>query len=678
MLQPANRLTLIDAMRPPAGFGFESAMAVTYTMNLSSLLAVPAVLTLSGDADSAGEASNVLEPVELIHALRSHADKLTVFSQVGEIALPPSRRIFAFLEQAVVPVTAPRGGIVHPKVWVLRYQATEPASGQEPEHRLRVLVSSRNLTFDTSWDTVIRLDEAAGPAGAESSAGASLGPIGDLFEDLLDRRSTSPTPVGVKLDRTEAAAGERTVDDRHRQRVLSLASTLREARFQLPEGVSDLRVHVLGSSRPDAARPGDGGGDPRSPLPRDADKSLIISPFLSDDFFTSVHPYHIDELVSRPESLDDLKSSACGLPCLPSEPGCPQPESLARVGKVQAFNDFGATVSDADTETDDGRRTVGDPGQPLHGLHAKVFAFEKDGRARLFLGSANATGPAFRNNVEVLVELVGSTDDLGIDRLCEGNEDEPGLSDLFYTYRRACQPTETNGGPSLDDLRRQIAELRIAGLVKPQPHPEGVGSRDDDSSETWSVTYRSSGELPKREGVEIRCWPLAAAGHRQLVAGDEALDARFETSLESISGFLAFELVAIASDGAGGDVSSFVVPVPLEGLPERRDRALMRRLVGNPERFLHYLLSLLAEDSEASNLAALIERIDRDSPADSGGGVSLPVLEKLLHTMRRDPAKLAGLHPLVSDLAADDALPEGFAELWAMIHDVAGTAAEAR
>ena len=47
--------------------------------------------------------------------------------------------------------------------------------------------------------------------------------------------------------------------------------------------------------------------------------------------------------------------------------------------------------------------------------------------------------------------------------------------------------------------------------------------------------------------------------------------------------------------------------------------------------------------------------------------------------MRRDPAKLAGLHPLVSDLAADDALPEGFAELWAMIHDVAENgAAEAR
>ena len=39
--------------------------------------------------------------------------------------------------------------------------------------------------------------------------------------------------------------------------------------------------------------------------------------------------------------------------------------------------------------------------------------------------------------------------------------------------------------------------------------------------------------------------------------------------------------------------------------------------------------------------------------------------------MRRDPAKLTGIHPLVSDLAEDDALPEGFFELWAMVYEIA-------
>ena len=675
MLQPANRLTFIESMRPPVGFVFESAMAVTYTLNLSALLVVPAVLTLSAPAD---DADGALESVELIHALRSHAGRLTVFNQIGEIGLPASRPIFAFLEQAVVGVTAPRGGIVHPKVWVLRYEEVEPADGREPERRLRVLVSSRNLTFDNSWDTVVRLDETAGPGGA------SLAPIGTMFEELLDR--------------AEDAAGDRPIDGDHRSRVSSLTEALQAARFQLPEEVSDLRVHVLGSSRT-AATPPSEDGDSHSPLPLEADRSLIISPFVSDDFFTSVHPFSVDELVSRPESLDGLKTDIAQRSCEPSKPGCPLPESLANVGTVHAFDDGSPSIPDAD----DDRRTADDPGRPQIGLHAKVFAFEEGDRARLFLGSANATGPAFRKNLEVLVELVGSVAALGIDRLCEGTDDEPGLRCLFYDYRPSCDESG-DAKSSLDHLCRKIAHLQITGQVeasrhwrgadsddraatKISDHPsDGAGAAQDgehaiqtgehtvDDVETWSVTYRSIEPLPQKDGVEIHCWPLSTAGNRRRVTGGEPLDACFVTSLENLSGFLAFELAA--EDGA---LSSFVVPVPLVGVPEQRDRLLLRMLIGNEERFFRYLMSFLEEAPAEFSLLDTIERIsDEPVTPEGGGSVNFPVLERLLRTMRRDPAKLASLHPLVWDLAADDALPEGFAELWAMILDVAETGIEAQ
>ena len=71
------------------------------------------------------------------------------------------------------------------------------------------------------------------------------------------------------------------------------------------------------------------------------------------------------------------------------------------------------------------------------------------------------------------------------------------------------------------------------------------------------------------------------------------------------------------------------------------------------------------------SLIDVTEGGSKDSVAFEGGFASLPVLEKLLRTMRREPAKLAGLNPLVSDLAADDALPSGFAELWMAIYDEA-------
>jgi hypothetical protein len=96
----------------------------------------------------------------------------------------------------------------------------------------------------------------------------------------------------------------------------------------------------------------------------------------------------------------------------------------------------------------------------------------------------------------------------------------------------------------------------------------------------------------------------------------------------------------------------------------------LKALIGNAERFLRYLLALLDEDSTQMDLLDAVERTDGDGE-EADGAFNLPVLEKLLRTMRRDPSKLAGLHPLISDLAADDALPSGFADLWATIYDVA-------
>lgn len=595
MLQPTDRLTLIDAMRPPAGFSLDAAMAVTFTLDLRALLAAPAAFALAG-ADGVTVDGQRQEPIELLHAVRANAGKLTIFSQVGEIALAPSRRVFGFLERSVIPVRAPRGGIVHPKVWVLRYVHDADSADDEVDRRLRVLVASRNLTFDASWDTVVRLDEAAGRRGADLSA------LADLFAGLVDH---AEIPIGPE----------------HRGRVESLSAELSVARFALPPGVDDLRTHVLGLT-PKA-----------SPLPLEVDRSLVISPFVSDDFFISVRPAGVDELVSRPESLDLLSTAV-----------------LDRIGTVFAFDDGSAADPHDGTE----QLSPHDPGRPLVGLHAKVFAFEHDGRARLFLGSANATGAAFRSNVEVLVEMQGSVGKLGIDRLCEGTADELGLRSLFTTHALADVPIQDDQqDAALDGARQAIARMGIEGTV-------------EESGSGWAVTYRSPEKVPVPDAATVHCWPLASPGNRRQVAGGEPLDVRFETTIETISGFLAFEVV-----GESGGLTGFVVPVPLEGVPEHRERLLLRALVGNAERFLRYLLALLDEDTASVDLLDAVEEIDGAGRGDAAGPLGLPVLEKLLRTMRRNPAKLAGLNPLVIDLAADGALPPGFIELWETIREVA-------
>ena len=176
------------------------------------------------------------------------------------------------------------------------------------------------------------------------------------------------------------------------------------------------------------------------------------------------------------------------------------------------------------------------------------------------------------------------------------------------------------------------------------------------------MTYYSSEPVAPIKKVEIHCRPLTTPGHRRRIAPAQPFEKRFETSLERMSGFLAFELTHHC-----GEETGFVMPVPLEGVPEHRDRYLLKLLIGNAERFLRYLLALLYEDPVGDVPDNSLGTIDLEQ-ADGHSAVNLAVLERLLGTMRRDPSKLLGLHPLVADLKADDALPEGFARLWDAIH----------
>lgn len=597
MLQPANRLTLIDAMRPPAGYVLDEAMAVTFTLDLRALLAAPAAFALARAVEVEGGDGRT-EPIELLHAVRANAARITIFSQAGEIALPPSRRVFAFLEGSVVAVTAPRGGVVHSKVWVLRY--VDPDGDASPQ--LRVLCASRNLTFDTSWDTVVRLDTL--DAGHDD--GVVLDAIADLF-DVLAGRSVGP------------------LADVHAQRVVSLGADLRARRFALHDGVDDLVVHVLGVA------PGPG------PLPANADRSLVISPFVSDDVFTRGHLGSIDELVTRAEQADALA-----------------PGVVERIGAIYDFDD-GSGVDDS---VDEDGVALSDPARPLRGLHAKVFAFERGDRAQLFVGSANATGAAFDHNLEVLLELGGHRDAIGIDALCDGAPDEVGLRALFVPHRPAPEVAAETDDP-LAAVRRTIGRLDVRG-------------RAEATAGGWTVTYTSSAPLPDAPGLAIECWPLPTPGNRRPVAPGAALSVRFDTSLEALSAFVVFEIT-----DADGVRTSCVVPARLDGVPEERDRVLLRALIGSADRFLRYLLALLADDGHDLGLLDLVDQVTVDGhTADGHGGTGLPVLEHLLRTLRRDPARLAAIDPLVSDLAADDALPSGFVDVWQALRAVSGDRSE--
>ena len=147
MLAPDDRVVLREQLRPEPGTRLEYAVGTTFTLDLSAAVVIPL-------AFAAQSMSSATDPIAVLEAIRSAANRVDVFCQAGHIRVPgtPSD-LAAFLEPMIHEVRAPRPGFLfHPKVWVAKYvDALGSAS-------YRLLCGTRNLTNDVSWDLLVRLD----------------------------------------------------------------------------------------------------------------------------------------------------------------------------------------------------------------------------------------------------------------------------------------------------------------------------------------------------------------------------------------------------------------------------------------------------------------------------------------------------------------------------------------
>ena len=404
MLDPGTRLDLMDSLRPPAGMRLDAAVGTTYTLDLDALMGISAAFATHGAREAADAGDAGLEPVALLDAVRRNADRIAVFCQAGAIKVPArSRPVFAWLEDSVVACAAPRGGVFHPKIWVLRYV------GSDGDEALRLLCLSRNLTFDRSWDVVLRLDADRAAIPSELPNGV---PLAAFLRRLVD---------------TDVAVGQ--VDSGKQQLVDRLAQCAEHAEFTVPEGFRSVRLWPMGV----------GGDSP--PLGTAKDRVLTCAPFLGAAMLDRLAPgdkSHV--LVSRGEAMDELGASA-----------------LARFDQTYVLK--------AEADLDEAPDEVAVQ-ESLRGLHAKFFVFENRATTRVLLGSPNATSAAFDTNVEFACELVGHTNHAGIDALLAWEPGAVGLIDLLSLYVPAADPVGVGADLHLElTLQRLAAQVAAAGWV---------------------------------------------------------------------------------------------------------------------------------------------------------------------------------------------------------------------
>lgn len=260
MLAPDDRSVLLELLRPPPDTTLDVAVATTFTLELDAALVAPLAFA-AFDAHGPGD------PIAALEAIRSVSDRLTVFCQAGEMRVPTAASdLFGFLEQVVHEVRRPRpGALFHPKMWLLRFV------GEDVE-QIRLIVPTRNLTNDVSWDAVLRLDGS--PEGGPLSSNR---PLVDLVRWCL---AQATIPV----------AAERGA------RIESLLESVRRTRWEFPDGVSDVIFHALGVAG-------------RKVPDFSGRRQLVISPFVNEEGLAIVAPSDNAVLVARPEQLDLLPTT---------------------------------------------------------------------------------------------------------------------------------------------------------------------------------------------------------------------------------------------------------------------------------------------------------------------------------------------------------------------------------
>lgn len=607
MLDPHDRTNLVEALRPPPGFVLDAAVGTAFTLDLEALLTVPLAFALSAAEDDLAEE----EPVGLLEAVRRVASRITVAAQAGQIAIPRRpRTVFAWLEECVMEVRPPQAGrLFHPKLWVIRYRQSD-GNGLV----LRVLCGTRNLTFDPSWDTLLTLESAP-----YTTAQAKGHPPTASGADLL-RRLPSLTTRPLPADRVAM--------------IQALADDLAHVPLLAPAPFTDVALHVLGLERTVL------------PLPTQSRRALVMSPFLGPDLLEELTVRHpVAAVIARPEAIDRIPLG-----------------TLERVGRVAVLN----PSAEVDAPGPTARAEVGppnedqDPGVPLTGLHAKLYVFDTDDGSRVFTGSANATRAAFGGNVEVLAELFGPTAEVGVAALLADTPNQTGFDDLLLNYKPLAQPVQASAEEelqvSVDRLRHAIAGVPFTATVTP----------DGDQHRLALTTAEPLPPPIAVDRVALDAWPVTLKedlSARPLTPG-EPVSVPFPVSLEGLTTFFAIRITA-----ARGDLettSAFLVTASLIDPPPDRHSRLLAAMLRDPDRLLHYLLMLLADDDRLGAETADGTAAGWLHRYGGAGWEDMPLLEQLVRAVDRYPDRLDHFNGVLRDLGEHrhTVVPAGFEAIW--------------
>ena len=599
MLNPNNdRLDYGQILAPPAGYNLDFAVGTTYSLNLDALVGASLALGLSEETDS--ELMN--NPVCLLEALRSTGDNVALFCEGGQIHMPNRvTPLYILLEKMVFSVKTPkRKGIAaypsfHPKFWLIRYR------NNDGDLRYRVIVLSRNLTFDRNWDIAYYMD-------------------GHVTEDTTDKNE----PV---CDFLRYLAAQLPNTESGKDKARKIRALIRE----LPNVIFEPLEKAFYDYEfiPNGVRRASGGVyqfDETDLFKDTFHEILIISPFLSGGVIRDFNDRNTRSLINDARYMLITREMSLGRL---------KPEDVSH---FQIYTMRDAVI--------DGETAISDEAQEIQkqDIHAKIYMIRKYSSSDLYLGSLNASHNAVYGNIEFMIRLRSKRRYLDLDKLAASlfGPEKDGSDNPFQevTLQTAIIEEEDEPTKALDAVVKEIN----------RSNPTAVVHQEDEEYYSASVHFENC----DTKGYQISIRPLLSRRTE-----DFSRDILF-TQL-TITQLSEFYVISVSD---GEQAIERILIIPTDGLPDDREKQVVSSVINDRDCFYRYIAFLLGDDSILSMLEINNAGVEADDTM-SRQVYHVPALyEKMLQTAAVNPEKFKGIEYLMKTISEDGIIPEDFKKLY--------------
>lgn len=598
MLNPNNdRLDYGQILAPPADYTLDFAVGTTYSLDLDALVGASLAMGLSEETDSA----LMNNPVCLLEALRSTGDKVALFSEGGQIHTPNNvTSLYILLEKMVFSVkTAKHRGIsaypsFHPKFWLLRFK------NHNGQLKYRVVILSRNLTFDRSWDITYFMD-----GERIESDSAKNQPLCDFLHYLLGFLPSNEN------GKTKAKG------------IKSLIKELPFVSFSVEKEFYDYEFIPVGVKK------AEGGFYQITDKPLFTDtfhELLIISPFLTGSVLREFNNRNIRSFIESPKYLLITREMSLGKL---------KPEDVSRF-KIFTMRD---TVIDGETAISEKAFDA-----QKQDIHAKVYMMRKYSDTDLYLGSLNASHNAIHGNIEFMLLLRTKNRYLNIDKL---------TADLFGTAKDGSdnpfqEISLQNAIIDEDDIQKNALDSIVKAINRSGPTASAIAQGEG----LYSI--RIHFDMIDTRGFKVEIWPLLSKKTAEYDS-DILFDGLQITQLSEFYSITVSDSV---------NTTERVLIIPTSELPEDREKAVITSVVCDKECFYRYIAFLLGDNSILGAVEGNTVFNEGISSRARQSFQIPALYEKMLKTAANTPEKFKGIEYLMKTISEDGVIPEDFKELY--------------